>query len=358
MQISAVCSDWIGYTLTYYLYNRGKDFLEVMDPKATQEWTSCEEEEFKVHFAELWYEKSCDRMEALAKRFPAKSIQQLRNKYAEVFADMLCGETDGEPSRDDATIDWERHMTWLWTHWLKHLYLNLPNNCYSNQQGIRRKYKSHTASHHGRGNSVGLPRNTGAWKFISDYFVPSRTPAQLASHAQKYFDRIEKNELDDTRQRHSINDVRLVNHGKGIASSILPTILTEDIDILHGLAQGMPEFGQASNSPSNLAGQMTHNNHILESFQLEVSGIPSPREQGSVLLDQTRAENRAYPSRKRNIGAATNRRREKKRMLPDLLTAQTPQVLQLGQGSNGAANLSYEIVPIKRHNLHQNVPPF
>ena len=107
MQISAVCSDWIGYTLTYYLYNRGKDFLEVMDPKNTQEWTSCEEEEFKAHFAELWYEKSCDRMEALAKRFPAKSIQQLRDKYAEVFADMLCGETDGEPSRDDATVDWD-----------------------------------------------------------------------------------------------------------------------------------------------------------------------------------------------------------------------------------------------------------
>ena len=212
----------------------------------------------------------------------------------------------------------------------------------------------------------------GSWKFISEYFVPSRTPAQLASHAQKYFDRIEKNELDDTRQRHSINDVRLVNHGmiisahsctepgkgKGIASSTPPTILTEDIDILHSLAQGMPEFGQASNSPSNLAEQMTHDNHISESFQLEVSGIPSPRVQGSVMLDQSREENRAYPSRKRSIGAATNRRREKKRMLPGVLTAQTPQALQFGQGSNGAANLSYEIVPIKRHNLHQNVPPF
>ena len=146
--------------------------------------------------------------------------------------------------------------------------------------------------------------------------------------------------------------------GKGIASSTPPTILTEDIDILHSLAQGMPEFGQASNSPSNLAEQMTHDNHISESFQLEVSGIPSPRAQGSVMLDQSREENRAYPSRKRSIGAATNRRREKKRMLPGVLTAQTPQALQFGQGSNGAANLSYEIVPIKRHNLHQNVPPF
>ncbi|XP_039824627.1 uncharacterized protein LOC120686455 isoform X3 [Panicum virgatum] len=363
-----------------------------MDPKNTQEWTSCEEEEFKAHFAELWYEKSCDRMEALAKRFPAKSIQQLRDKYAEVFADMLCGETDGEPSRDDATVDWddwckllEGETRDLVMDPLVETSLFEPSKQLlfgpaGDQEEIQkshcklsRKRKQYWTAEEHRDFLHGVNcLGRGAWKFISEYFVPSRTPAQLASHAQKYFDRIEKNELDDTRQRHSINDVRLVNHGmnisghsctapgkgKGIASSIPPIILTEDIDILPSLAQGMPEFGQASNSPSNLAEQMTHDNHISESFQLEVSGIPSPRVQGSVMLDQSREENRAYPSRKRSIGAATNRRCEKKRMLPGVLTAQTPQALQFGQGSNGTANLSYEIVPIKRHNLHQNVPPF
>lgn len=106
MQISAGNSDWTGYTLVDCLCNRRQKFLEVMDPKATQEWTSSEEEEFKALFTQLWYEKSCDGMEALAKRFPAKSIQQLGKKYAEAFEDMLCGETDDEPSRDDATTDW------------------------------------------------------------------------------------------------------------------------------------------------------------------------------------------------------------------------------------------------------------
>lgn len=77
-----------------------------MDPKATEEWTSCEGEEFKALFAELWNEKSCDRMEALAKRFPAKSIQQLRDKHDEVFVDMLFGEINGEPSGDYASSDW------------------------------------------------------------------------------------------------------------------------------------------------------------------------------------------------------------------------------------------------------------
>jgi len=76
-----------------------------MDLKAIQEWTSCEAAEFKALFAELRNEKSCDRMEVLEKRFPSKTIHQLRDKYAEVFADMLYGEIDDEPIRDDTTSD-------------------------------------------------------------------------------------------------------------------------------------------------------------------------------------------------------------------------------------------------------------
>lgn len=91
--------------LCFSLYNREHKFVEVMDLKAIQEWTSCEEAEFKALFAELWNEKSCYRMEVLEKRFPAKTIHQLRDKYAEVFADMLYGEIDDEPSRDDTTSD-------------------------------------------------------------------------------------------------------------------------------------------------------------------------------------------------------------------------------------------------------------
>jgi len=91
--------------LCYLLYNRGHKFVEVMDLKAIQEWTPCEAAEFKSLFAELRNEKSCDRMEVLEKRFPAKTIHQLREKYAEVFADMLYGEIDDEPSSPDITSD-------------------------------------------------------------------------------------------------------------------------------------------------------------------------------------------------------------------------------------------------------------
>ncbi|XP_044440455.1 uncharacterized protein [Triticum aestivum] len=47
----------------------------------------------------------------------------------------------------------------------------------------------------------------GKWKDISKYFVTSRTPAQISSHAQKYFMRLQSK--GSGSQRYSINDVEL-----------------------------------------------------------------------------------------------------------------------------------------------------
>ncbi|KAF8723702.1 hypothetical protein HU200_021665 [Digitaria exilis] len=46
----------------------------------------------------------------------------------------------------------------------------------------------------------------GNWKNISKDFVPSKTPIQISSHAQKYYKRLEN---PNKKQRYSINDVGL-----------------------------------------------------------------------------------------------------------------------------------------------------
>ncbi|KAJ0048261.1 hypothetical protein Pint_16416 [Pistacia integerrima] len=52
----------------------------------------------------------------------------------------------------------------------------------------------------------------GDWRSISRNFVISRTPTQVASHAQKYFIRL--NSMNRDRRRSSIHDITSVNNGE------------------------------------------------------------------------------------------------------------------------------------------------
>ncbi|CAK9163992.1 unnamed protein product [Ilex paraguariensis] len=51
----------------------------------------------------------------------------------------------------------------------------------------------------------------GDWRSISRNFVVTRTPTQVASHAQKYFIRL--NSMNKDRRRSSIHDITSVNSG-------------------------------------------------------------------------------------------------------------------------------------------------
>lgn len=50
----------------------------------------------------------------------------------------------------------------------------------------------------------------GDWKSISSFYIKTKTPTQVASHAQKYF-RKQKNETPAERLRPSIHDIQSVN---------------------------------------------------------------------------------------------------------------------------------------------------
>mmetsp|Transcript_989 Transcript_989/g.3510 ORF Transcript_989/g.3510 Transcript_989/m.3510 type:complete len:279 (-) Transcript_989:354-1190(-) len=62
----------------------------------------------------------------------------------------------------------------------------------------------------------------GDWRSISRNFVISRTPTQVASHAQKYFIRL--NSINKDKRRSSIHDITSVNSGEKAQQSSNPPI--------------------------------------------------------------------------------------------------------------------------------------
>ncbi|XP_028115549.1 transcription factor SRM1-like [Camellia sinensis] len=59
---------------------------------------------------------------------------------------------------------------------------------------------------------IGLDKyGKGDWRSISRNYVVTRTPTQVASHAQKYFIRL--NSMNKDRRRSSIHDITSVNNG-------------------------------------------------------------------------------------------------------------------------------------------------
>ncbi|KAF1890250.1 hypothetical protein Lal_00025583 [Lupinus albus] len=60
----------------------------------------------------------------------------------------------------------------------------------------------------------------GDWRSISRNFVVTRTPTQVASHAQKYFIRL--NSMNKDRRRSSIHDITNVNNNGDVSASQAP----------------------------------------------------------------------------------------------------------------------------------------
>lgn len=81
----------------------------------------------------------------------------------------------------------------------------------SKSEQERRKGIAWTEDEH-RNFLLGLEKyGKGDWRSISRNFVVTRTPTQVASHAQKYFIRL--NSMNKDRRRSSIHDITSVNNG-------------------------------------------------------------------------------------------------------------------------------------------------
>uniref|UniRef100_A0A7N0TKK8 Uncharacterized protein n=1 Tax=Kalanchoe fedtschenkoi TaxID=63787 RepID=A0A7N0TKK8_KALFE len=190
---------------------------------SSSSWTIDEDKAFEDAIATHWIENledSDEHWEKIAVAVPTKSIHQLKHHYRLLVDDVkdidagiiplpeYVGDDNWPSSSSKKTAAFADNIS-------KKSNGNFPGNESNGKAGRseqeRRKGIPWTEEEH-RLFLLGLDKfGKGDWRSISRNFVISRTPTQVASHAQKYFIRLSSMNRD--RRRSSIHDITSVNNG-------------------------------------------------------------------------------------------------------------------------------------------------
>uniref|UniRef100_A0A1D1YHV1 Transcription factor MYBS1 n=1 Tax=Anthurium amnicola TaxID=1678845 RepID=A0A1D1YHV1_9ARAE len=182
------------------------------EPSSSSTWTREQEKAFENALA-LHPEDSADRWERVAEAVSGKTVEDIRLHYELLVEDISGIESGRVPlpsyvSSSDGPAD--------------HAGEGAKKGAHSNgdtghggktsrSDQERRKGIAWTEEEH-RLFLLGLDKyGKGDWRSISRNFVISRTPTQVASHAQKYFIRL--NSMNKDRRRSSIHDITTVSSG-------------------------------------------------------------------------------------------------------------------------------------------------
>ncbi|KAM3250089.1 transcription factor SRM1 isoform X2 [Capsicum chacoense] len=189
-----------------------------IDESSSSIWSREQDKAFENALA-TYPEDSADRWEKIATDVPEKTLEEVKHHYDLLLEDVSRIESGSVPlpcynsSSDSSTSHGGDDGTGKKTG-------NSGNlNGESNHGGKsmradqeRRKGIAWTEDEH-RLFLLGLDKyGKGDWRSISRNFVVTRTPTQVASHAQKYFIRL--NSMNRDRRRSSIHDITSVNTGE------------------------------------------------------------------------------------------------------------------------------------------------
>eukprot|EP00271_Cylindrocystis_brebissonii_P019225 TRINITY_DN576_c1_g1_i1.p1 TRINITY_DN576_c1_g1~~TRINITY_DN576_c1_g1_i1.p1 ORF type:complete len:345 (+),score=49.07 TRINITY_DN576_c1_g1_i1:402-1436(+) len=224
------------------------------------DWTPDEDKLFENAIATLSDQPDDNGWEQIAARLPSKSLDEIKNHYALLAADIDSIEAGlvtqqeeyslsvGSPGLDPG-IDLSPNGHFLDANGAEESPRGRRNNAAAvslkqqqqQQQALAGGQGSPNAST-GKGSEqerrkgipwteeehrlflLGLAKfGKGDWRSISRNFVISRTPTQVASHAQKYFIRL--NSINKDKRRTSIHDITSVN-GNNEALPLAPGPIT------------------------------------------------------------------------------------------------------------------------------------
>ncbi|CAN4088870.1 unnamed protein product [Withania somnifera] len=179
-------------------------------------WSREEVKAFENAIAMHWVDDCVQQWEKFASMVPTKTIDDLKQHYQLLMDDVAAikagqvpipnykGEEASSSSGNSGSVG--RRSNGGYSDAIH----GGKGNSKSEQE--RRKGIPWTAEEH-RLFLLGLEKfGKGDWRSISRDFVISRTPTQVASHAQKYFIRL--NSMNRDRRRSSIHDITSINNGE------------------------------------------------------------------------------------------------------------------------------------------------
>ncbi|KAJ8535442.1 hypothetical protein K7X08_023162 [Anisodus acutangulus] len=172
-----------------------------MMKRRSSEWTEEENKRFESGLA-IYDERTPNRWFKVANLIPGKSVYDVMNQYNELAADVSDIEAGLVPIPQDFELVQDHHRRRQAT-----LIRNRGSSRCCDQE--RKKGVPWTEEEHRR-FLMGLEKHgKGNWRNISRNFVISKTPTQVASHAQKYYLRQLAGGKD--KRRPSIHDITTVN---------------------------------------------------------------------------------------------------------------------------------------------------
>lgn len=188
------------------------------DVDSSSEWSREQDKAFENALA-TYPEDASDRWEKIAADVPGKTMEEITQHYELLVDDV--GQIEAGcvpiPSYNSSSEGSTSHASDEGVGGKKGGHSG-HNNSESNHgtkasrsDQERRKGIAWTEEEH-RLFLLGLDKyGKGDWRSISRNFVVTRTPTQVASHAQKYFIRL--NSMNKDRRRSSIHDITSVNNG-------------------------------------------------------------------------------------------------------------------------------------------------
>ncbi|KAI3419954.1 uncharacterized protein J3R85_012886 [Psidium guajava] len=172
-------------------------------------WSREQDKAFENGLA-TYPENLADRWEKIAADVPRKTVEEIKRHY-----EILVGDIDRIESGCVELPHYSCSSEGSTSHGSDETSSKKgshPGGKASRSDQERRKGIAWTEEEH-RLFLLGLEKyGKGDWRSISRNFVETRTPTQVASHAQKYFIRL--NSMNKDRRRSSIHDITSVNNGE------------------------------------------------------------------------------------------------------------------------------------------------